>query len=70
MGKDYHAEWKKKLDGMDKEKLAAEVSEDTYHGCVAIFEALEALGKVNGNGHHMAQRVAEFAEDLFRKRSV
>jgi hypothetical protein len=70
MGKNYHEEWKKRLDGMDKETLQSEVESDTYQGCVAIFEALEHLGKVSGNGHHMAQAVAEFAGDLFKKRAV
>ena len=34
------------------------------------FEKLEHEGKVQGNGHHMAQAVCEFAEKLLEDRWV
>lgn len=34
----------------------------------ALFEQLEASGRVRGNGHHMRQAVAEFATKLLRER--
>ena len=34
------------------------------------FEELEHEGKVQGNGHHMAQAVCEFAEKLLENRWI
>lgn len=39
-----------------------EVSNHVYHACVGIYERLETQGLIFGNGHHMAQRVAAYAE--------
>lgn len=49
------------------EQAAAKVSNEVYKATSA-FEDLEAQGLVIGNGHHMRQRVAEFAASLVRER--
>ena len=50
---------------MSKEDVEAEITKTVYRaGC--IIEALEGLGFYNGNGHHAAQKIAEYAIKIFR----
>lgn len=35
-----------------------------------MIEAMEQMGLLDGNGHHMRQQVAEFAEQLVRDRWI
>lgn len=44
------------------------VSNAVYYACCAQFEGLEHAGLIWGNGHHMAQRVGEFAVGLLQSR--
>jgi hypothetical protein len=39
-----------------------------YAACIKIFEDMEHEEEVYGNGHHMAQDVAAFAEHLLNER--
>lgn len=55
------------LSEMDDKQIEAEVSDRVYAAAL-VFETLESLGKVHGNGHHMAQKVADFAAKLYRER--
>lgn len=50
---------------MTNEDIEAEITSCIYNaGC--IIEALEAMGYYKGNGHHAAQRIAEYAKKVFR----
>lgn len=60
-------EYKKRLSERGKEGVRAEIVNDVYKVCL-IFETLEGMGKVRGNGHHMAQNVAQYAADLLEER--
>ena len=58
------------------EQIAAEKAEainmierSVYEAC-ALFEQLELAGKVRGNGHHMAQNIAEQAGKLMQERWI
>lgn len=52
---------------MTVDEAAAKISNEVYKA-TAMFERLEMQGLVIGNGHHMQQRVAEFAASLVRER--
>jgi hypothetical protein len=52
---------------IDLESAKAEISNRVYAAAI-LFERLENAGKVCGNGHHMAQEVCTFAEELLVKR--
>lgn len=52
----------------EQETQCARVSNNVYAACVKVFELLESEHAIVGNGHHMAQKVAKFAEDLLRER--
>lgn len=45
---------------MDKESLAAELSNRVYDAAL-LLEQMEGAGLIGGNGHHKAQRVAAYA---------
>jgi hypothetical protein len=49
------------------EGAVSEISNKVYNAS-EIFERLEHEGRIIGNGHHMAQKVAMFAEKLMRDR--
>ena len=51
----------------DIDRAAAHLSNAVYEAA-APLERLEAAGLVRGNGHHLRQRVAEFAAALLRER--
>jgi hypothetical protein len=55
------------LDKLTKENAKAEIENRVYEVCL-LYEELEGKGKVRGNGHHMAQKVAKFASDLMEER--
>lgn len=49
---------------MSVEELARKVNSDVYAAAVKHFEAAEHAGLIIGNGHHMAQDIAEKAKNL------
>ncbi len=49
------------------EEVAAKLSTEVYKS-TKLFEALETACLVHGNGHHMRQKIAEFAVKLLRER--
>lgn len=55
------------LQAMDLEAAKTELAQRVYEAC-AIFERLENVGKVHGNGHHIAQDVCAHAEKLLVER--
>lgn len=55
------------VDHIDLEEAETRISNATYQASL-LFEHLECVGKVRGNGHHLAQAVAEFAQKLMRER--
>lgn len=57
------------LEKMDLDKVVAVVSNQVYHASL-IFERLENAGKIKGNGHHVAQKVAAFAEEMVKERWI
>ena len=57
------------IETMDLESAKAEMSNRTYEAAI-LFERFECAGKVRGNGHHMAQKVAAFAAALLEERWV
>ena len=56
----------KRLEEMTLKDAQTEISNKVYEVCL-LYEAFEHLGKVRGNGHHMAQYVATYASDLMEK---
>lgn len=54
---------------MSDEKIEADVA-DTIYAAALIFEGLEHKGLVVGNGHHLAQKVTDYAVELYRKAKV
>lgn len=50
----------------EKEKCAAadKLSNAVYEAAVSVFEELEHAGKIKGNGHHHAQRMANLSEQM------
>lgn len=55
------------LEKMTADQAAHEISKSVYEAS-HLFERLEGRRKVRGNGHHIMQKVAKFAEDLMRER--
>lgn len=53
---------------MTVEELAQHVSKDVYAAVVQRYEAAEHAGLIVGNGHHMAQAIAEKAKALLLER--
>ena len=49
------------------EEALSEIGNATYTA-TDLYERLEGSGLVHGNGHHMRQKVAEFAKQLLRER--
>ena len=54
---------------MDLESAKAEMCNRVYEAAI-LFERFENARKVHGNGHHMAQSVAAFAEKLMAERWI
>ena len=52
---------------MSLEEASAELSRRVYEAAI-LFERLEGAGKVFGNGHHAAQKLAAFAVDDLKAR--
>jgi hypothetical protein len=57
------------IKAMSVEDAEVELMNAVYRAAV-FFERLENNGKVHGNGHHMAQNVAEYAKNLLHERWV
>ena len=57
------------IENMDLEAARAEISSRVYEAAL-LLERLEDVGKVRGNGHHMAQALAAQAADLVAERWV
>jgi 20S proteasome alpha/beta subunit len=47
---------------------AIDLIENAVYDTCHLFERLEGVNKVYGNGHHMMQKVAEFAGNLMKER--
>jgi len=54
---------------MDLESAKSEMCNRVYEAAI-LFERFENAGKVRGNGHHMAQEVAGFAEKMMAERWI
>lgn len=52
---------------MTKEAAVNRISNLVYEA-TALFERLEGAGLVRGNGHHMRQKVAAFAQEMVEER--
>lgn len=50
------------------DRIAADVSTDVYAAVVKLYEEAEHAGLIFGNGHHMAQIIAESARQLLLNR--
>ena len=57
------------VQAMDLESARAEICNRVYEAAI-LFERFENAGKVHGNGHHMAQKVAAFAEAMMAERWI
>ena len=57
----------KELKEMDLETAQNELSNEVY-AAAGIIELLEGQGKVRGNGHHIRQNIAAYAENLLKER--
>ena len=53
---------------VDLEKVKNDLGNDLYK-VLGIFEELEHKGVLYGNGHHMSQKVIEFAQNLIDERN-
>jgi hypothetical protein len=56
-----------KLAAMTLDDAAVELSNALYKASL-LFEELEHAGKVDGNGHHLAQEVCSFGDNLLKSR--
>lgn len=50
------------------EEIATNVSNRVYTAVVGLYEEAEHAGLIVGNGHHMAQEIAQRAKDLLMER--
>lgn len=53
---------------MDLNEAKAEVKQVIYSAAVVIFEKLESEKLILGNGHHAAQKLAEYAAEELESR--
>jgi len=60
---------KKQIEEMDLETAQVEIEQAVYNAAL-LFERLEGVKKVHGNGHHMAQRIAAQAKELLVERWI
>jgi len=57
------------LNGLTEEQAVGIIERVTYEAC-HLFERLEGVGKVRGNGHHMMQAISTEAGKLMRERWI
>lgn len=57
------------LKAMTLREVQVEISNRVY-ACTGFLEDLEHAKKIFGNGHHMRQIVAKYAEDLIEQRWI
>ena len=57
------------LDGLTEDE-AVNLIERAVYAASHLFERLEGVGKVRGNGHHMMQQTAAEAGKLMRERWI
>lgn len=55
---------------VDIDELGRRVAADAYAAVVKHYEAAEHAGLIVGNGHHMAQKLAEQAKALLLERAA
>lgn len=60
----------KKADKQRLESFAKEVAERVYSVSVSYFEGAEHRKLILGNGHHMAQKLAEMAKKMLLSRAM
>jgi len=56
---------------MTEEEIEAEITNRVYEAAL-FFETLEHAGKISTNGHHLAQKIANFAgkaSQVYRKKA-
>lgn len=53
---------------LEEEEVLRRVEREVYEVAVKLFESLEHLEMITGNGHHMAQRLASDAKELVQDR--
>jgi len=58
---------REELEQIDLETAKNDISNAVY-AATGLFESLETVDKINGNGHHVRQKIALFAADLMEKR--
>lgn len=56
------------LKGLTPQQLATEVENETYKAISHLYEFAENKRIITGNGHHMAQKVAGMAKEMFSSR--
>jgi len=49
------------LEKMTKEDIVTYLEQSVYNVCL-IFEQLEGLNKIRGNGHHIAQDISHYTK--------
>jgi len=52
---------------MSDEEILSEIGNRVYKAAI-FFERLENAGRVQGNGHHIAQGLAVYAQKVYRDR--
>ena len=57
------------LNGLTEDQAVNIIERAAYDAC-HLFERLEAVGKVRGNGHHMMQAIGAEAGKLMRERWI
>lgn len=60
---------KEDYENMTKEQAIAEIQNKVYDAA-HLFERLEGVGKIHGNGHHLQQAVAALAKKLMEERWI
>lgn len=50
------------------DRAVERVTTEVYDASVGIFENLEHRRLIHGNGHHIAQKIAEYAANIMRER--
>tara|TARA_Y100000034_G_scaffold123822_1_gene171164 strand:+ start:1440 stop:1655 length:216 start_codon:yes stop_codon:yes gene_type:complete len=63
-----HERWKERLTTASLGALDADIKNAAYDAVIVFYEGLEHRGRVRGNGHHMAQKIAAAASELLRER--
>lgn len=55
------------LKNASNEELEIELNNNVYLAC-QLIEKLENAGRIIGNGHHIRQNIAKFAQDTLKSR--